>query len=133
MADSNGNQKQEALFTQWNFWAAILSKAALSKVKDTFLPYLRRRSAQPRAGSPAPQAANIHKVPKARGMVTKLANKYTNLQGYRTNLKVSACGGQDEDVVAVYELREDADRVPEASLVLDVFGSQVVPEIRLRH
>ena len=38
-----------------------------------------------------------------------------------THLEVSSRGGEDENVVAVYELGEDADRVLEAGLVPDVF------------
>ena len=55
------------------------------------------------------------------------STKMRKINSRHTNLEVSTCGGQDENVVTVNELREDPDWVFEASLVLDVFGGQVVP------
>ena len=42
-------------------------------------------------------------------------------------MEISSCGGKDEDVVSVDELREDAYRVLEPGLVLAVLPGQVVP------
>jgi hypothetical protein len=45
-------------------------------------------------------------------------------------LKVSPGGGQDEDVVAVDEFRENSDRVIKSTLVTNVVASQIIPEIK---